>query len=59
MPCKPTSFRFDENGMRELREQLLRRMTDDDMQYICMGCRREFHPRHGRIVCPACGLEYL
>lgn len=58
----PNDLSFPETEERELqrlRDELLRRKTDEDAVYACVRCGCVFRALRGRIACPFCGLEYV
>ena len=58
MPENLSHPEMEGRELQRLRNELLRRMADEDVEYACVRCRCVFHARNGRIVCPFCGLEY-
>lgn len=50
---------MEEREMRKLRDELLRTMTDKDVEHVCVKCGCAFRARNGRIVCPFCGTEHV
>ena len=59
MPDNSVRHQMDERKMRRLREELLRRKTDEDVEYVCVRCGCAFRSMSGSITCPFCGLEYV
>lgn len=59
MPDKSVRHEMDERKMQRLRDELLRRKTDEDAERVCIRCGCVFHPANGTIRCPFCGLEYV
>ena len=50
---------MEDRELQRLRDELLRRKTDEDAERVCVRCGCVFRPTNDKIRCPFCGLEYV
>ena len=59
MPENLSHPEMEDRELQRLRDELLRRKTDEDAERVCVRCGCVFHPTNDRIRCPFCGLEHV